>query len=181
MVQSDVENTTAKLFAKSIINMHDESKITSNKLLTERNPNEFLNKTPSLLIDEWQEIPFIWNSIRYQIDERENNKGQFIITGSTLPLSNAYLKHSGLGRINRMIMRSLSLYESQNSKGFISISDLFNNKQENVFFNFDVSLEQIAFFICRGGWPESVLQSDKNDALFLTRQYYNNLIKQIFF
>ena len=74
-------------------------------------------------------------------------------------------------------MRPLSLYESQDSKGFISISDLFNNKQENIFFNFDVSLEQIAFFICRGGWPESVLQSDKNDALFLTRQYYNNLIK----
>lgn len=171
------KTTTAKLFAKSIINMHDENKIISNKLLAERNPNEFLNKTPPLLIDEWQEIPFIWNSIRYQIDERENNKGQFIITGSTLPLSNTSLKHSGLGRINRMIMRPLSLYESQDSKGFISLSDLFDNKLENAFYDFDISLEEIAFFICRGGWPESVLQEKQSDALFLTRQYYNNLIK----
>ena len=172
------KTTTAKIFAKSVINMHDEGQIISSKLLAERNPNEFLNKPTPLLIDEWQEIPFIWNAIRYQIDERENNKGQFIITGSTLPTSNIELKHSGIGRINRMTMRPLSLFESKESKGYISLSDLFYNKKNlNIFHKQNIFLDEIAFYICRGGWPETVLQPNKSDALFLSKQYYSNLIK----
>lgn len=173
------KSTTAKRFANSEIYMQDEANKDILKLEAKRNPAEFLNKKPPLLIDEWQEIPFIWNSIRYEIDKR-NKKGQFILTGSTIPTDNSFKNHSGIGRINEFMMRTMSLYESLESTGDISLAKLFNGiKLDNFILN-NTPLEDIAYYVCRGGWPESILCEDRKISLLTSNLYYKSLVNSDF-
>ena len=121
-----------------------------NRSLAELSPSIVLEgKTPRLL-DEWQEVPSIWDAVRYTIDQRAE-KGQFILTGSSTPKRKGIL-HSGAGRIGKLRMRTMSLYESGNSSGVVSLKELCNGKITPSITG-EVNLRDLASYIIRGGWP----------------------------
>ncbi|MCF0237693.1 MAG: ATP-binding protein, partial [Sphaerochaetaceae bacterium] len=128
------------------------------------------------LIDEWQTVPDIWNEVRAHVDENPGF-GQFILTGSTTPADKTTIFHSGAGRITKIPMKTMSLYESKESKGTVSLTDLFNKKEINIFDeNKEWNLKKTAFLLCRGGWPLSVL-SPNETSLDVTQNYYNGLFE----
>jgi predicted AAA+ superfamily ATPase len=127
------------------------------------------------LIDEWQVAPVLWDAVRFEVDKRAE-RGLFILTGSAVPPENV-TAHTGTGRISRMIMRPMSLFESLESNGQISIGALFNGKQKETDAISDLTIEQIAFLICRGGWPASIGQ-EKETALRMARDYVEAIIHQ---
>jgi len=167
------KSTTAKMQAKSIIYMQDKSIQKQNIELAKNDANLFLSGPTPRLIDEWQIIPFIWDSIRFEVDNRDEF-GQFILTGSALPPSSEEINHSGIGRITRMTMRPMSLYESNDSNGEISLNDLFLNK-EKVSSISNKSLQDYAYLLCRGGWPKAINQESKV-ALQQAIDYYDELV-----
>ena len=164
------KTTTCSLYAKSYIALNTKSQIS----LIEAQPSlALLGDTPHM-VDEWQTVPDLWNYVREEVDKR-HQFGQFILTGSATPASFDDIYHSGAGRISTIIMRPLSLFESLESKGLVSIKELFENKEFNVFdMNTDYSLDDTAFYICRGGWPLSINQ-DRDISLQVTKNYYKNL------
>lgn len=110
-----------------------------------------------------------------EVDKRNKN-GQFILTGSKTP-DTTKIHHSGIGRINKIKMSTLSLFESNESSGKISLSKILNKEQDNYFFTSEKNMNDIAFFLCRGGWPNIISQQLENSkALKLANLYYNNLI-----
>ena len=164
------KTTTAKRYSKSEISL-----ITSNVIeLISADPSIALNGDKPRLIDEWQKASNLWNYIRQRIDEDQEFE-EYILTGSSTPFDTSNILHSGAGRITTLKMRPLSLYESNESKGLVSLNELFNNKEFNIYDeNKESSLSQIAFYICRGGWPRSI-SDDKEVALDITRNYYESL------
>lgn len=128
-------------------------------------------ETPRLL-DEWQTAPVLWDAVRFAVDQR-GKAGQFILTGSAVPSDNV-VQHSGTGRISRMVMRPMSLFESSESNGSVSIKDLFDGKTEIDSFS-DLNIEQIAFAIARGGWPASI-GNDSKTALLRAIDYVEAVI-----
>ena len=117
--------------------------------------NALLSGEKPLLLDEWQVIPQLWDAVRYAVD-RSKGIGQFILTGSAVPLSEEErekLHHTGTGRIIPLRMRPMSLYESGESNGTVSLRHLFDNAHESIFAESVLRIEDIAFLICRGGWP----------------------------
>lgn len=125
------------------------------------NPEAILIGENPRLIDEWQNVPDLWNVARSEIDKRDNKFGQFIFTGSSTPADKDEIYHSGAGRIVTIKMKPFSLLESHESDGSISLSALFL-RQESVFnTNDNYSINDTAFYICRGGWPLSVLCNKK--------------------
>jgi len=137
--------------------MQDEKNKEENILMARLDPSLFLKGETPLLIDEWQVIPFIWNQIRTEVDERDEF-GQFILTGFTMPKeADPCEMHSGTGRITNLLMRPMSLYESGESNGCISISKLVESDAINPI-RCNLGLEDYAFFTERGGWPKSVRQ-----------------------
>ena len=128
-----------------------------------------------ILIDEWQNIPLIWDEVRNYVDSK-NQFGLFLFTGSVQPNNYDDIIHSGQGRFSRVVMYPFSLYESGESNGKVSLSSLFNDSSIDVFdLNEKSNLEDIAFYICRGGWPTS-LMVDRDDALEIADSYYDGLI-----
>lgn len=126
------------------------------------------------LIDEWQKAPDLWNQIKDDLDF-DYQFGKFILTGSSTPADKTEVHHSGAGRIAPVKMRPMSLWESQESKGTVSLIELFDEKSEYPWdLNSEISLEDIAFLICRGGWPISV-RAPKDIAVEITKNYYNGL------
>ena len=107
------------------------------------------------MIDEWQTIPVIWDAVRSEVDNR-NMPGQFILTGSAVPIQTDEIIHTGTGRISRLSMRTMSLVESGDSTGEIRLSSLFEIK-DNIFAQCDIDIEQLAYLVCRGGWPQAAL------------------------
>lgn len=169
------KSTTAKTFSKSNIELQNNQTLQLIKLQISNNSNYFLEKATPILIDEWQEILEIWDLIRLEVDKRNKN-GQFILTGSKTP-DTTKIHHSGIGRINKIRMSTLSLFESNESSGQISLSKIFNNEQDNYFFTSGKNMNDITFFLCRGGWPNIISQQLENSkALKLANLYYNNLI-----
>ncbi len=164
------KTTTAKRYSKSEISL-----ITSNVIeLISADPSIALNGDKPRLIDEWQKASNLWNYIKQRIDE-DQEFGEYILTGSSTPFDTSNILHSGAGRITTLKMRPLSLYESNESKGLVSLNELFNNKEFNIYDeNKESSLSKIAFYICRGGWPRSI-SDDKEVALDITRNYYESL------
>lgn len=130
--------------------------------MAELSPSTLLEGEPPSLIDERQIAPNLWNAVRYEVDNSDEF-GQFILTGSAVPNEFDDSMHTGTGRISRLLMRSMSLYESKDSSGEISLRDLF--KGENISAIDETSLEEIAFFICKGGWPKAI-GLDEKPALF---------------
>lgn len=146
----------------------------SNRQLAELNPALILQGETPRMIDEWQEVPSIWDATRTEIDKR-HKKGQIILTGSSTPKKKGVL-HSGAGRIVKLRMNTMSLYESGDSSGKISLFDLCNGKLEQQILE-DVQLEKIAALIVRGGWPENV-SVDVSMAHLMPRAYMDNVIEE---
>jgi len=167
------KSTTAERHAKSIVYMQDAKTKLQNINLAQASPDYFLNKPAPLLIDEWQVIPFIWDSIRYEIDKRDKF-GQFILTGSATPYKLPSDAHSGIGRITKMTMRTMSLYESLDSNGEVSLANLFTGKAKIASMS-NKSIYDIAFMLCRGGWPKAMEVTPKV-AIQQSIDYYNSLL-----
>lgn len=143
------------------------------------NPNLILSGEKPRLIDEWQDAPLIWDAIRFYCDENEG-KGHFILTGSTS--KNVEVKHTGTGRISELKMYPMSLYESKESNGKVSLIELFDKKEklENGCIS-DLTIENLIFAACRGGWPESLLFNDSSAQLAIAKDYFNQIYKKDLF
>ena len=150
------KTTTAEQQAKSIVYMDDIEEGTNWQELASINPKGVLKGDAPRLIDEWQTAPRLWDAVRFEVDHR-GEEGQFILTGSAVPIENDKMKHSGTGRIAWLTMRPMSLWESGDSNGSISLKELFSSP-EQIFAENNLTLEDIAYLICRGGWPRATLQ-----------------------
>lgn len=164
------KTTTSTLFSKSKYSLSTKKKIE----LAQAQPEEILKGETPRLIDEWQNVPDLWNCARSEIDERVHKFGQFIFTGSSTPADMDEIYHSGAGRIVTVNMYPMSLTETNESKKIVSLSQLFNEKTNLFYVNDGYSLSDTAFFICRGGWPLS-LNDDRNKSLKITENYCSTL------
>ena len=143
---------TAEEIAASILYMQDPDKSESYLLAADTKPSLLLQGSTPRLLDEWQTAPVLWDAVRFAVDQRGEN-GQFIMTGSAVPVNNA-VKHSGTGRISRILMRPMSLFESGESGGGVSLRSLFDGAGTIESFS-TISIEKLAFCLARGGWPAS--------------------------
>ena len=171
------KSTTAEQIAKSCVYMQSRKDRDQNIALAKNAPEVFLTGKTPRLIDEWQIIPFIWDDIRYEIDKRDTF-GQFILTGSATPLTSKEeqeIQHSGVGRISTIVMRTMSLFESLDSNGTISLGSLFKGEKVAPA-TCDKILNDYAQYACRGGWPKSVGASEKV-SIEIARNYYSGLIE----
>lgn len=153
------KTTTALQKAKSVVYMQDPLDKEQNLALAELNPLQLLKGKTPRLIDEWQLAPKLWDAIRFDVDKR-GEFNQFILTGSFVPADDMSNSHSGTGRITRMTMRPMSLFESKDSDGSVSLRSLFGSKNE-ISADSNISIEELAFLICRGGWPKAIGQSQR--------------------
>lgn len=167
------KSTTAEQHAKSVVYLQDLRTRERNVLLAKNAPDIFLRGDTPRLIDEWQEVAFIWDQIRFEVDKR-NAMGQFILTGSATPLDEDAYSHSGIGRIIPMRMRTMSLYESGDSTGEVSLRALFDGDPEIGILH-ETGLEEYAYLLCRGGWP-GIFSVSRNSALKLPRNFYEGLV-----
>lgn len=149
---------TASHAAKSALYMQDPDYAASYQTTADAKPSLLLQGKSPRLIDEWQMAPVLWDAVRFEVDKR-GETGQFILTGSAVPSDNV-TAHTGTGRISRMLMRPMSLYESMESNGSISLADLFTGKHDLESAS-GLTVEQIAFVLCRGGWPASIGKNEK--------------------
>lgn len=164
------KTTTCMRFQKSYLKLNTNQAIS----LASMNPRQALAGEKPRLIDEWQKVPDIWNHVKEDLDE-DYQFGKYILTGSTTPVDKSKVQHSGAGRITPVSMRTMSLFESGDSRGLVSLAKLFDGKGIDCFdLNKASSLEDTAFLICRGGWPISLV-TDREQALDITRNYYNSL------
>lgn len=148
---------TARQVAQSVLMMQDPDESVNYLQQAMVKPSLLLNGATPRLIDEWQVAPMLWDAIRFSVDQR-GEMGQFILTGSTMPLRNETM-HSGTGRISRIKMRTMSLFESEESTGQVSLEGLFNHDvPEGIAL---LSIERLAFAVARGGWPAAIGLSDK--------------------
>lgn len=143
-------------------------------LAADTKPSILLDGAVPRLIDEWQMAPVLWDAVRFAVDQRQDY-GQFVLTGSAVPTDGVTM-HTGTGRISRLPMRTMSLYESGESNGSVSLRNLFDNKMP-VMEPSNLTIEQIAFALCRGGWPASVRMKGE-DAMEPSRNYVDAIIHQ---
>ena len=148
------KTTTASQIAKSILSMQNPEEKEQNIRLAELSPSRLLHGKTPRLIDEWQLAPKLWDAVRFEVDKRDEFN-QFILTGSAVPADLKEITHTGTGRISRMLMRPMSLFESQESNGSVSLSELFSGKT-NIDGENTIDIDELAFLICRGGWPKAV-------------------------
>ena len=168
------KTSTALVASESVVYMQDPDKGSAYMTAADTKPSLLLEGSVPRLIDEWQMAPVLWDAVRFAVDQRQDF-GQFILTSSAVPADGTTM-HTGTGRISRLTMRTMSLFESGESNGSVSLRDLFNNKTP-VMESSELTIEQIAFAICRGGWPASVRMSG-TDALELPRDYVDAIIHQ---
>lgn len=169
------KTTTAKQLAKSVLDLGDTSVLKQSSQMIEISPKSLLEGATPRLIDEWQALPPIWDSIRSEVDKR-GEPSQFILTGSSvLPDANETI-HSGTGRYAHVMMRPMSLYESGESTGSVSLIDLFAGKTPDVQEN-KLEIDDLAYLTCRGGWPWTTLISPKV-ALDQAFDYVDSVIKR---
>lgn len=157
------KTTTAEQQAKSIVYMNDPERSESYLMLAQNAPGLLLRGDTPRLVDEWQDAAELWDAARFEVDHRPVKTGQFIFTGSTIvpKEKREKIKHSGTGRIARMIMRPMSLWESGESNGRLSLSALFNGKTGDAYDSKPLDVEAIAWLICRGGWPAALTMTKK--------------------
>lgn len=148
------KTTTASQIAKSILSMQNPEEKEQNIRLAELSPSRLLHGKTPRLIDEWQLAPKLWDAVRFEVDKREEFN-QFILTGSAVPADLKEITHTGTGRISRMLMRPMSLFESQESNGSVSLAELFSSKT-NIDGENTIDIDELAFLICRGGWPKAI-------------------------
>lgn len=168
------KTTTAEQKSKSIIRFQDPDKIAGYIDTANIKPSLLLNGEYPRLIDEWQIIPSIWDAIRLSVDIKKD-KGMYILTGSNATDNNDNM-HTGIGRISRIKMYPMSLFESKDSNGKVSLKKLFNDKK----YNFDgvksdLSIEELVFIVCRGGLPEAVVAKDDKSKLYIVKDYIDSI------
>ncbi len=170
------KTTTAEMRASSIIYINDPKRIKQNLALAEIDPEALLEGDNPRLIDEWQLAPKLWDAVRFSVDHRRNF-GLYILTGSAVPADTSEIHHTGTGRFSWMKMRPMSLFESGESTGEVSLSALFDNPQCAVRGKSSLSLNEIAFLICRGGWPPAIDVSE-SIALRQSADYVDAVIEE---
>lgn len=164
------KTTTCMLYQKSFVKLNTKQAIAMARM----NPKAVLVGENPRLIDEWQKAPDIWNQVKDELDFNYEF-GKYILTGSSTPADKTEVHHSGAGRITPLKMRPMTLWESKESKGTVSLKDLFNGGENFPWdMNQDFTLEDVAFLLCRGGWPIAVL-APRDIALEITKNYYNGL------
>lgn len=152
------KTTTAEQLAASVLYMDDPERKQQNITMSEINPKRLLQGETPRLIDEWQLAPKLWDAIRFEVDHR-GELGQFVLTGSAVPPDTKEITHSGTGRFTWLTMRPMSIYESGDSSGDVSLKDLFDGVPVDGCSN--LSFERLAFLVCRGGWPQAVDMRDE--------------------
>lgn len=167
------KTTTAEQLAASVLYMDDPEKKEQNIAMSELNPKRLLKGETPRLIDEWQLAPKLWDTIRFEVDHR-GELGQFVLIGSAVPVETKEITHSGTGRFTWLTMRPMSLYESGDSTGEVSLRELFEGQKE-IEGDSVLDIERLAFLICRGGWPQSI---DMRDEIALDQafDYYDAVV-----
>ena len=148
------KTSTATHASESVVYLQDPDHARAYQAIADTKPSLLLKGTTPRLLDEWQVAPVLWDAVRFEVDQR-TEPGQFILTGSAVPMESE-TAHTGTGRISRIKMRTMSLFESKESNGQISLSALFAGKQEDIGALSDLTIEKMAFILCRGGWPASI-------------------------
>ena len=167
------KTTAAEQVSKSILYMANPRLIKQNLMLADSNPEILLRGDTPRLIDEWQIAPKLWDAIRFEVDQRRIF-GQFILTRSAVPADTSEIIHTGTGRFTGVKMRPMSLVESGESNGSVSLEELFNGN-DNIYGESMLSLEDVAFLVCRGGWPISTYLTGKS-ALSQAIDYYDAVV-----
>lgn len=171
------KTTTAEQHAKSVIKMQDPDMCNEYLATAESKPSLLLLGETPRLIDEWQDAPVLWDAVRTMVDKRQS-VGQFILTGSNAVRKNE-IRHSGTGRISRMKMIPMSLYESKESNGKISLSELFDNPNLDIDgVTSDMKMEDLIYSACRGGWPASVNIKSRKAQLLIAQNYVDTVCKE---
>lgn len=165
------KTTTAEQQAKSVIYMDDPDNAGQYMQMAQTNIRFLLQGETPRLIDEWQTVPKFWDAIRFEVDHREED-GQFMLTGSAVPATHEEIHHTGTARYGWLTMRPMSLWESGESNGTVSLAELFKSKERQIGSTNDITLEQIAFLVCRGGWPKSIFKKSEKAALMQAIEYY---------
>ena len=168
------KTTTAEQIAASILYMDEPEKKEQNITMSELNPKRLQKGAAPRLIDEWQIAPKLWDAIRFEVDHR-GELGQFVLTGSAVPADTKEITHSGTGRFTRLTMRPMSLYESGDSTGEVSLKDLFDGAAE-IDGASELDIDRLAFLVCRGGWPQAVDMRDEI-ALDQAMDYYDAVVR----
>ncbi len=167
------KTSTAAQAAHSVLYMQDPDSRTANLALADTKPSLLLVGQVPRLIDEWQMAPVLWDAVRFEVDRR-GELGQFILTGSAVPVDNA-TAHTGTGRISRLKMRTMSLFESGESTGSVSLAALFDGTQDSEGFRSELRIDELAWILCRGGWPAS-LKVQGPAALRMAADYVESII-----
>ena len=168
------KTTTAEQQAASVIYMDDPVTKDQNILMSQINPKRLLAGPAPRLIDEWQLAPKLWDATRFEVDHR-GHLGQFILTGSSVPPSTAEIVHSGTGRFGFLMMRTMSLFETGDSNGQVSLKELFEGAKDIDGVS-DIDDERLAFLVCRGGWPQSI-DMEMDVALDQGRDYLRSVVR----
>ncbi|MDE6842677.1 MAG: ATP-binding protein, partial [Muribaculaceae bacterium] len=163
--------------AKSIIRLQDPDMRDGYLATAQARPSNLLKGATPRLIDEWQDAPVLWDAVRVAVDNRQKN-GQFILTGSNA-VDKEKIHHSGTGRIARITMQPMSLYESQESTGEVSLRKLFDDKQYELGGEFSkMTVNDIIFAACRGGWPASLIPQDRIAQLSVAQVYIEGVLNE---
>ena len=168
------KTTTAEQQAKSVIYIDDPTKQAQYKLMAQTNIGALLDGATPRLLDEWQMLPQLWDAIRFTVDHREGD-GQFILTGSAVPADTSEIHHSGAGRYGWLLMRPMSLWESCDSTGEVSLGKLFTSP-EAIGASSHVDIARLAYLICRGGWPRAIAKQTEKSALQQVVEYYRAIV-----
>ena len=153
------KTTTAEQIASSVLYMDDPESKDQNISMADLNPKRLLRGETPRLIDEWQLAPKLWDAIRFEVDHR-GEQGQFVLTGSAVPPDTKEITHSGTGRFTWLTMRPMSLFESGDSTGEVSLKELFTGTSE-IDGSSNLNIDRLAFLVCRGGWPQAVDMRDE--------------------
>ena len=167
------KSTTARQFAKSYIEFQDPDKKTQYDKTNQTKPSLFLEGEKPRLFDEWQMYPVVWDSIRMDVDHT-GLKGQYILTGSARPVEDSIM-HTGTGRITKVLMRPMSLYESKESDGSVSLNDIINGKDVSGVSKLD--FDSLINAMIRGGWPET-LNIETDNKYKVSKEYIQSLLNE---
>lgn len=168
------KTTTAEQQAASVVYMDDPEYMKQNIELANLSPRKILTGATPRLIDEWQLAPQLWDAARFEVDHRDD-VGQFIFTGSAVPADTDRIHHSGTGRFAWLTMRTMSLFESGESSGEVSLKEMFLNQDSEIFGTNTLDIDTVSWLICRGGWPRAIT-IDKEVALDMAYRYYEAVV-----
>lgn len=169
------KTTTAEQQAKSILYMDDPEQMNQNLQLAETNIKRLLQGDTPRLIDEWQIAPQLWDAVRFEADHRQED-GLFMLTGSAVPADDSKIHHTGAGRFAWLTMRPMSLWESGESSGDVSLNEIFHHPGKVGGTN-SLTMEDVAYAICRGGWPKSLNKKTPKAALRQVMEYYEAITR----